>query len=94
MSIKRKSDLADTLSVLLIAKTLKLPETKKWLLNGELKYPKSYCYIEYTRSAQLVHNHENLDTRIVLHALDATAVGYKRNVDKCHGTDQGINQMW
>ena len=39
-------------------------------------------------------NHENLDTRIVLHALDATAVGYKRNVDKCHDTDQGVTQMW
>ena len=36
-------------------------------------------------------NHEDLDTRIVLHALDATAVGYKRNVGKCHGTDQAIS---
>ena len=32
------SDLAaDTLSVILTAKTLKLPETRKWLLQGELK---------------------------------------------------------
>ena len=33
-------------------------------------------------------NHEDLDTRMVLHDLVATAVGYKRNVGKCHDTDQ------
>ena len=37
---ENKSDLAaDTLSVILTAKTLKLPETKTWLLQGELKMP-------------------------------------------------------
>ena len=37
---KNKSDLAaDTLSVLLTAKTLKLPQTKKQLLQEELKMP-------------------------------------------------------
>ena len=30
---------ADTLSVMLTAKTLKLPETMKWLLQEELKMP-------------------------------------------------------
>ena len=35
---ENKSDLAaDTLSVILTAKTLKLPETRKWLLQEELK---------------------------------------------------------
>ena len=28
---------------------------------------------------------------IVLRALDATAVAYKRNCGKCHDTDQGIS---
>ena len=30
---------ADVLPVILLAKTLKLPETKKWLLQEELKMP-------------------------------------------------------
>ena len=35
---ENESDLAvDTLSVMLTAKTLKLPETRKWLLQEELK---------------------------------------------------------
>ena len=36
---------------------------------------------------RLSSNHKDLDTRQVLHALDATAVGYKRNAGKCHDTD-------
>ena len=34
-----KSDLADTLSVLLTVKTLELPETKNWLLQGKSNMP-------------------------------------------------------
>ena len=30
----------------------------------------------------LSYNHEDLDTRMTLHALDATDVGYKGNVGK------------
>ena len=45
---EHRSDLTDTLYALLTAKTLKLPETKNWLLQEELKIPyKSYCDIEY-----------------------------------------------
>ena len=42
----------------------------------------------------LSSKHEDLDTRIVLHALDALAVGYKRNVGKYHDTDQGIRCIY
>ena len=38
----------------------------------------------------LSSDHEDLDTRVALHARDAIAVGYKRNVGKCLDTDQGI----
>ena len=38
---ENKSDLdADTLSVILTAKTLKLPETRKWFIQEELKMTK------------------------------------------------------
>ena len=69
--------MADTLSVLLTAKTLKLPKTKNWLHQEELKKPKKYCDIEKHEASHVSSNHEDLDTRIVLHALDATAVGIK-----------------
>ena len=42
----------------------------------------------------LSSDHEDLDTRMTLNALDATAVGCKRNVGKCLGTDQGIRCVY
>ena len=42
----------------------------------------------------LSSDHEDLDTRMALQALDATAVEYKRNVGKCLDTDQGIRYVY
>ena len=44
--------------------------------------------------SHLSSNHENRDTRIVLHTLHTTAVGNKRNVDKCPETNQGIRCVY
>ena len=44
--------------------------------------------------SNLPSNHEDLGARIVLNALDATAVGYERNVGKCRDTDQGIRCVY
>ena len=45
-------------------------------------------------ASHLSSDHENLDTRMALHACNATAVGYKRNVGKCLDTDQGIRCLY
>ena len=42
-------------------------------------------------ASHLSSNHADLHTRI---ALDAAAVGYSRNVGKCHDTDQGIRYVY
>ena len=42
----------------------------------------------------LLSKYEDLDTRILLHALDATTVEYKRNVGKCHDTDGGNRYVY
>ena len=45
-------------------------------------------------ASHLSSNHEDLDIRIALHALYATAVEYTRNVVKCQCTDQGIRCVY
>ena len=45
-------------------------------------------------ASHLSPNYEDLDTRMSLHACDATAVGYKRNVGKYLDTDQGIRCVY
>ena len=44
--------------------------------------------------APLLSSDHSLDTRMAIHAYDATAVGYKRNVGKCLNTDQGIRCVY
>ena len=46
------------------------------------------------KASHLSSDHEELDTRMTLHARDATAVGYKINVGKCLDTDQGIRCVY
>ena len=44
--------------------------------------------------SHLPSNHEDLDTSVIVHALEATAVGYKRNIGKCHDKDKGIRCVY
>ena len=45
-------------------------------------------------ASHLSSDHEDLDTRMALHALDATTVGYKINVGKCLDTIKGIRCVY
>ena len=44
-------------------------------------------------ASHLSSDHEDLKTRMTLHAWDATVVGYKRTVGKCLDTDQSIRRV-
>ena len=66
--VENRSDLAaDTLSVIVTAKTLKLPENKKRLLKEELKMPLR-ATSNIHEAPHLSSDHEDLDTRMALHA--------------------------
>ena len=83
---ENKADLAHILSEVLTTKSLELPQHLELVTSGGFK-----DVLKATSNRrevpQLSSNHEEADTRLVLHALDAKEAGYQCIVVKCRDTD-------
>ena len=83
---ENKSDIANLLSALIMQKGEDLPERWELVTGGGFSSPAD------TRSTrrQIVHlhgNHEEADTRLILHSCEAASEGYERLVLRCSDTD-------
>ncbi|KAL2081649.1 hypothetical protein ACEWY4_023502 [Coilia grayii] len=57
------------------------------VISGGFDHPEKVASAANTDVSQLQATHEEADTRILLHAVDATAKGYQRLIIQCRDTD-------
>ena len=83
---ENKSDIANFLSEMIMQKGEDLPERWELVTGGGFSSPTD---ARSTRR-QTVHlhgNHEEADTRLILHSCEAASEGYERLVLRCSDTD-------
>ena len=87
-SDENKADLARFLSEIIVTKGTVLPEQCE---ECELVTGGRFSYVTHARSTRrnevkLQGNHEEIDTRLILHSCEAVSLGYKRVSVICRDT--------
>ena len=85
VSGENKADLARFLSEIIVTNGMVLPEQCELVTGGRLSY---VTYASSTRRSEvkLQGNHEEMDTRLILHSCEAVSQGHKRVSVICRDT--------
>ena len=84
---ENKSNLAEFLSQKIVNHGTVLPDTMELVTGGGFHDPYKACSSKLGRIAELECNHEEADTRLIFHALQAVNSGYERLLVVCQDTD-------
>ena len=84
---RNKAELASFLSSELIRNASDLSQGHELVLAGGFEDASGVWSSSRDNISQLKSNHEEADTRLILHAKEATDVGYNRTVIQCRDTD-------
>ena len=83
---ENKSDIANVLSEVIMQKGEDLPERWELVTGGGFSSPTD-ARSTRRQTVHLHSNHEEADTRLILHSCEAASEGYERLVLRCSDTD-------